>query len=195
MRVYSFEMRMKSFNLQSWKYFRRKIFYQIFDENFFFWNHFTNQRSNLYWKWRKWLMWGEHERTNEWKFKNIRIKGNRKIRITRQIIKKKTRKLWKWIVIWDNFFIISRIINWVTSQFLNINFKSGSRTTTLSKVEFIVMGAALTMFLVKLMFLLYLSSVVSGIYFGMHLYVDGFLTMVLSKQIFFLFFNLFIFSI
>ena len=24
--------------------------------------HFTNQRSNLYWKWRKWLMRGEHER-------------------------------------------------------------------------------------------------------------------------------------
>ena len=36
--------------------------------------HFTNQRSNLYWKWRKWLMWGEHERRNEWKFKNIRMK-------------------------------------------------------------------------------------------------------------------------
>ena len=30
--------------------------------------HFTNQRSNLYWKWRKWLMWGEYERRNEWKF-------------------------------------------------------------------------------------------------------------------------------
>ena len=109
--------------------------------------------------------------------------------------KKKTRKLWKWIVIGGNFFIISRIINWVTSQFLNINFKSGSRTPALSKVEFIVTGAAVTMFLVKLVFLLYLSSVVPGIYFGMHLYVDGFLIMVSSKQIFFSFFNLFIFSI
>ena len=153
--------------------------------------HFTNQRSNLYWKWRKWLMWGEHKRRNEWKFKNIRMKNQN----NKADHKKKTRKLWKWIVIGGNFFIISRIINWVTSQFLNINFKSGSRTPVLSKVEFIVTGAAVTMFLVKLVFLLYLSSVVPGIYFGMHLYVDGFLIMVSSKQIFFSFFNLFIFSI
>ena len=39
--------------------------------------HFTNQRLNIYWKWRKWLMWGEHERRNEWKFKNIVWKENR----------------------------------------------------------------------------------------------------------------------
>ena len=85
MRVYSScEMWMKCFNRQSWKYFRRKNFYQIFDENFFFWNtFFTNQRSNFYWKWRKWLMWDEHERRNEWKFKNIRMKRKqRKIRKT-----------------------------------------------------------------------------------------------------------------
>ena len=78
--------------------------------------------------------------------------------------KKKTRKLWKWIVIGGNFFIISRIITSVTFQFLNINFKSGSRTPALYKVEFIVTGAAMTMFLVKLVFLLYLSSVVPEIY-------------------------------
>ena len=35
----------------------------------------------------------------------------RKIRITKADYKKKTRKLWKWIVIGGNFFIISRIIN------------------------------------------------------------------------------------
>ena len=122
-------------------------------------------------------------------------KENRENQNNKADYKKKTRKLWKWIVIGGNFFIISRIINWVTSQFLNINFKSGSRTPALSKVEFIVTGAAVTMFLVKLVFLLYLSSVVPGIYFGMHLYVDGFLIMVSSKQIFFSFFNLFIFSI
>ena len=63
--------------------------------------------------------------------------------------KKKTRKLWKWIVIGGYFFIINKIINWVTSQFVNINFKSGFRTPILSKVEFIVKGAAITMFLVK----------------------------------------------
>ena len=34
----------------------------------------------------------------------------RKIRITRKIVKK-TRKLWKWIVIRGNFFIINKIIN------------------------------------------------------------------------------------
>ena len=51
---------------------------------------------------------------------------------------------------------------------------SGSRTPGLSKVEFIVTGAVVTMFLVKLVFLLYLLSLVPEIYFGMHLYVDGF---------------------
>ena len=152
--------------------------------------HFTNQRSNLYWKWRKWLMWGEHKRRNEWKFKNIRRKNQN----NKADHKKKPRNLWKWIVIGGNFFIISRI-NWVTSQFLNINFKCGSRTPALSNVEFIVTGACVTMFLVKLVFILYLSSVVPGIYVGMHLYVDVFLIMVSSKQIFFSFLNLFIFSI
>ena len=51
-----------------------------------------------------------------------------------------------------------------------------------------MMRAAITMFLVKLVLLLYLSSVVPEIYFGMHLYVDGFLTMISSKQIFFFLF-------
>ena len=52
--------------------------------------HFTNQRSNLYCKWRKWLMWGEDERRNEWKFKNLRMKRKqRKIRITWPITKRK----------------------------------------------------------------------------------------------------------
>ena len=115
-------------------------------------------------------------------------KENRENQNNKADYKKKTRKLWKWIVIGGNFFIISRIINWVTSQFLNINFKSGSRTPALSKVEFIVTGAAITMFFVKLVFLLYLSSVVPEIYFGMQLYVDGFVTMVSSKQIFFFLF-------
>ena len=41
------------------KVFQKKNFYQIFDKIFSFEIHFTNQRSNLYWKWRKWLMWGE----------------------------------------------------------------------------------------------------------------------------------------
>ena len=116
-------------------------------------------------------------------------KENRENQNNKADYKKKTRKLWKWIVIGGNFFIISRIINWVTSQFLNINFKSGSRTPALSKVEFIVTGAAITMFFVKLVFLLYLSSVVPEIYFGMQLYVDGFVTMVSSKQIFFFLFS------
>ena len=35
-------------------------------------------------------MWGEHERRDEWKFKNMRMKRKQtKIRITRQIIKRK----------------------------------------------------------------------------------------------------------
>ena len=72
--------------------------------------------------------------------------------------KKKTRKLWKWIVIGGIFFI-NKIINWVTSQFLNINFKSGSRTPVLSKVEFIVTGGAIMMILVKLVFLLPLINI------------------------------------
>ena len=66
--------------------------------------------------------------------------------------------MWKWIVIGGNFFIIAKI-NWVTSQFLNMNFKSGSRTSVLSKVEFIVTGAAVTMFSVKLVLLLSLINI------------------------------------
>ena len=42
---------------------------------------------------------------------------------------------------------------------------SGSRTPALSKVEFIVTGAAIAMFSVKLVFLLYISSVVPEINF------------------------------
>ena len=72
--------------------------------------------------------------------------------------------MWKWIVIEGNFFINSRIINCITSQLLITNFKSGCRTPALSKVEFIVTGAAITMFLVKLVFLLYLSSVAWNIF-------------------------------
>ena len=119
--------------------------------------HFTNQRSNLYWKWRKWLMWGEHKRRNEWKFKNIRMKRKqRKIRITRQVIRRKQESCG------NIFFIINKIMKWVTSQFLNVNFKSGPRTPALSKVEFIVTGAAITMFLVKL-FLLSLINIVHSL--------------------------------
>ena len=61
-----------------------------------------------------------------------------------------------------------------------------SWTPALSKVEFIMTGAAITMFFVKLVFLLNLSSVVPEIYFGIQFCVDGFGTMVSSKQIFFL---------
>ena len=118
-RAYSCKMWMKFVNLQSWKYFRIKNFYQISDKNLFFWNTFHDQRSSLYWKWRKWLMWDEHERRNEWKFKNIRITRKQKNQNNKTDYKKKSRKLWKWIVIGGNFFIISKIINWVTSQFLN----------------------------------------------------------------------------
>ena len=110
--------------------------------------HFTNQRSTLYWKKCKWLMGGEHKR-NEWKFKNIHGNRKQKNQNNKANHKKETRKLWKWIVIEGNFFVVSRIINWGTSQFLNINFKSGSKTPALSKVKFITMGAAITMFLVK----------------------------------------------
>ena len=125
-------------------------------------------------------------------------KENRENQNNKADYKKKTRKLWKWIVIGGNFFIISRIINWVTSQFLNINFKSGSRTPALSKVEFIVTGAAITMFLVKLVFLLSLINIAHSLKsFGKSFESNceeelcfslGFLTMVSSKQIFFFLF-------
>ena len=118
---------------------------------------------------------------------------------------KKTRKLQKWIIIGGNFFNISRIINWVMSQFLNINFKSGSRMPALSKVELIVTGAAIIMFLVKLVFLLSLISIAHSLKsFGKSLksnfeeelcFSFDFLTILSSKQIFSSFFNLFIFSI
>ena len=127
----------------------------------------------------------------------------RKIRITRQVIKRITKKLWKWTVIRGNFFIISRIINCITSQFLNINFKRGSRNPALSKVEFIVTGTAVTIFLVRLVSLINIahslksfekslkSSCEEELSFSM-----GFLTMVSSKQIIFSpFFNLLILSI
>ena len=93
------------------------------------------------------------------------------------------------------FLIISRIMNWVRSQFLNINFKRGSRTPELSKVEFIVTWAAVMMFLVKLVFLLCLINLVHSLKtFGKSLksnceeelcFSFDFLTMVSSKQIFF----------
>ena len=53
-------------------------------------------------------------------------------------------------------------------------------------MEFIVTGAAIKMFSVKLVFPLYLSSVFPEIYFGMQLYADGFVIMVSSKEILFL---------
>ena len=43
-RLYSCKMWMKVFNLQSWKYFRRKNIYQIFNKNFFFWNSFHESK-------------------------------------------------------------------------------------------------------------------------------------------------------
>ena len=49
---------------------------------------FTTQRSSLYWKWRKWLTWGEHERRNEWKFENTVWKADRE-KSERQINKRK----------------------------------------------------------------------------------------------------------
>ena len=179
----------ESFQSTIMKVFQKKKIFTRFLINIFSSEiHFTNQRSNLYWKWRKWLCEvNTKEEMNE-NLKSSVWKENRENQNNKADYEKKTRKLWKWIVIGGNVFIISRIINWVPSQFLNINFKSGSRTPALSKVEFIVTGAAITMFLVKLVFLLYLSSVVPEIYVGMHLYVDGFLTMVSSKQIFFSFF-------
>ena len=156
-------MGMKFLNLRSWKYFRRKNLYQIFDKIFFFWNTFQDQRLNLYWKWHKWLCevnakeeMNENLKTYLWKKKTDKNQNSK------VDYKRKTRKLWKWIVIGGNFFIINKIIKWVTSQFLNVNFKSGPRTPALSKVEFIVTGAAITMFLVKL-FLLSLINIVHSL--------------------------------
>ena len=69
------------------------------------------------------------------------------------------------MVILRNILIIRRITKWVTSQFflfsvfkfqfLNINFKSGSKTPTFFNVEFIVTGAAILRFSAKLIFLIY----------------------------------------
>ena len=153
-------MGMKFLNLRSWKYFRRKNLYQIFDKIFFFWNTFHDQRLNLYWKWHKWLCgvnakeeMNENLKTYLWKKKTDKNQNSK------VDYKRKTRKLWKWIVIGGNFFIINKIIKWVTSQFLNVNFKSGPRTPALSKVGFIVTVAAITMFLFKLVFLLSLINI------------------------------------
>ena len=127
----------------------------------------------------------------------------RKIRITRQVIKRITKKLWKWTVIRGNFFIISRIINCITSQFLNINFRRGSRNPALSKVEFIVTGTAVTIFLVRLVSLINIAHSLKSFEKSLKSSCEeelsfslGFLTMVSSKQIIFSpFFNLLILSI
>ena len=127
----------------------------------------------------------------------------RKIRITRQVIKRITKKLWKWTVIRGNFFIISRIINCITSQFLNINFKRGSRNPALSKVEFIVTGTAVMIFLVRLVSLINIAHSLKSFEKSLKSSCEeelsfslGFLTMVSSKQIIFSpFFNLLILSI
>ena len=99
------------------KVFQKKNFYQIFDKIFSFEIHFTNQRSNLYWKWRKWLCEVNTKEEMNGNLKHTYEKKTEKNQKDRLI--KKTRKLWKWIVIGGNFFIISKIITWVTSQFLN----------------------------------------------------------------------------
>ena len=44
-------------------------------------------------------------------FKKIRMKRKQKNQNNKADHKKKTRKLWKWIVIGGNFFVISKIIN------------------------------------------------------------------------------------
>ena len=91
----------------------------------------TNVRWTRKKKWMK--MW-----------KHTYEKKIEKNQINKADYKNKTRKFWKWIVLGGIFFIINRIINWVTSQFLNINFENGSKKPALSKVEFIV--TAITMF-------------------------------------------------
>ena len=65
---------------------------------------FTSQRSNFYWKWRKWLCeantkeeMNEYLKTNVWK-------ENRENENNKADYNKKTRKLWKWIIIGGNFF-------------------------------------------------------------------------------------------
>ena len=111
--------------------------------------------------------------------------------------------MWKWILIEGNFFIISRIINCITSQFLIINFKSGSKNPALSKAEFIVTGIVITMFLVKLVSLINIAHSLKSFAKSLKSSCEeelcfslGFLTMVSSKQIiFFPFFNLLILSI
>ena len=50
------------------------------------------------------------EEMNE-NLKTYVLKENRENQNNKADYKKKTRKLWKWIVIGGNFFIISRIIN------------------------------------------------------------------------------------
>ena len=50
-------------------------------------------------------MWGEHERRKEWKFKKYVCKENRVKQNNKTDYKKKTRKLWKWIVIGGNLLL------------------------------------------------------------------------------------------
>ena len=100
-------------------------------------------------------MWGENEWRSEYKFwKYTYEKKLEKNQNNKADYKKKTRKLWKRIVIEGKLFIISRIISWVTFQFFNLNFKSGSRIPASSKVEFIATGTAITVFLVKVWYYL-----------------------------------------
>ena len=67
---------------------KKKNFTRFSIKIFFSEIHFTSQRSNLYEKCCEWLIWGEHERRNEYKFKNMRTKRKyrhwqKKIRATR----------------------------------------------------------------------------------------------------------------
>ena len=121
--------------------------------------HFTNQRSNLYWKWRNDKYEVNTKQDMNENLKTYVWNESRKNQNNKADFNKKTRKFCKWIIIGGNCFIISRIINWVTSQFLNINIKSWSRTSALPKVVFIVTVAAIMIFLVKLVFLLSLINI------------------------------------
>ena len=65
-------------------------------------------------------MWGEHERRMNENLKTYVWKENQN---NKADYKKKTRKLWKWIVIGGNFFIISRILTYI----LVFNYKFKER--------------------------------------------------------------------
>ena len=94
------------------------IFPRFLIKSFSFWSRFheskiksllkMTQMANVRWtrkkKWMKILKHTYGKKTEK----------NQKDRLI-----KKTRKLWKWIVIGGNLHIISKMINWVTSQFLN----------------------------------------------------------------------------